>query len=71
MLDGVCSSLFVLMVVLDEVEGGATELFLEPQELPKKSLPALGSHNFGTFGGTVGRGVMRLGEDVVVKMSVG
>ena len=46
-------------------------LQLEPHELPKKSLPALGSQSFGTLGGADGRGVIRRGEEVLVKTSVG
>ena len=68
----------VLTVVRDddEVVGATAELvgvpsFLEPQELPRKSPLTLGSHNLGTFGGAVGRGVIRRGEDVLVKISVG
>ena len=46
-------------------------LQLEAHELPKKSLPDLGSQSFGTLGGADGRGVFLLGEEVLVKTSVG
>lgn len=46
-------------------------LQLEAHELPKKSLPDLGSQSFGTLGGADGRGVILLGEEDLVKTSVG
>ena len=68
-------------VVFDEDDCGTAEpgvlspavplLQLDPHELPRKSLPALGSQSFGTFGGADGRGVIRRGEEVLVKTSVG
>lgn len=69
-VDGVGSpDLTVLMVVREEVVVcGTVEVgdppvpTADPHELPRKSLPDLGSHNLGTLGGAVGRGVILLGD---------
>ena len=67
-------------VVFDDVDCGTAEpgvlssavpLLQLPHELPRKSLPALGSHSFGTLGGADERGVIRRGEEVCVNTSVG
>jgi hypothetical protein len=51
-------------------ELGPHPLELDPHDEPKKSLPALGSHNFGTIGALDGLGATFLGE-ALLKMSVG
>ena len=80
-VEGTVLSLAVLTVVNLEdfdVVAGVVEavvvllqLDLEPQELLRKSLPALGSHKRGTLGGGEGFGADLLGEDVRVNTSVG
>ena len=76
-LEGVSADLTVVNFddAVDD-EGGTAEpegvLVLQlDHELPRKSLPALGSQSFGTFGGADGRGVILRGEDDRVKISVG
>ena len=80
-LEGVADLTVVKWDVFDDEDFGTAEpgvlssavplLQLEPHELPRKSLPDLGSHSFGTLGGADGRGVILRGEEDLVKTSVG